>query len=247
MIFAKNFLYVSFTLLILGLQASLSESTFLFPIGLKLLKPIEPVKIDCHRDHQITVDKDNNIRGVLRVKSCPFSPFIQKPSMHKCDIKIDKVLGDKDQTVFHYSLPCEKSNHDTVIAELKNAVSHPSFHDSLIQAKRPDSKESSFGKKDGKEAAHDNSFHNALTQPKRPNSKEVHPGQEDGKDAAHDHSFQDRLTQPKRPESKEVHPGQEDGKDAAHDHSFRDRLTQPKRPESKEVHPGQGDGKDAAC
>ncbi|CAM4817011.1 unnamed protein product [Rotaria magnacalcarata] len=269
MIFAKNFLYVSFTLLILGLQASLSESTLLFQIGQKITKSIKPVQIGCHRDHQITIGKGNNIRGVLAVKSCPSSTFIQKPSLctsisgalaslvkkglerrrvsQKCDISIDKVLGDTKQTEFHHSLPCEKSTHAAAIAELKNAVTHPSFHDTLTQAKQPDSKELSCGEEDGKHAVSDHSSHDTLTHAKQLDSKELSSGEEVGKDAASDHSSHDTLTQATQADSKELSCGEEVGKDAASDHFSHDTLTQAKQADSKELSSGQEDGKDAAC
>ncbi|CAF4768910.1 unnamed protein product, partial [Rotaria sp. Silwood2] len=97
----------------------------------KTLKPSKPSTVDCDKDHKITVQDDKNINGVLIVRSCHASRFARKRSrctnvgnkwgslvksrLDKVGIKgqfpvnIVKTAGDKTQTEFHYSIPCDKS------------------------------------------------------------------------------------------------------------------------------------------
>ncbi|CAF5121735.1 unnamed protein product, partial [Rotaria sp. Silwood1] len=109
----------------------------------KTLKPSKPSTVDCEKDHTVTAKDDKNLQGVLVVKSCHASRFARKPNrctnvgnklgallknrLDKAGIKgqypvnIVKTLGDKTQTEFHYTIPCDKSQHQSVIQSLKDS------------------------------------------------------------------------------------------------------------------------------
>ena len=131
----------------------------------KTLKPSKPSSIDCDKDHTVTVKDDKNLNGVLVVKSCHATRFDRKPSRctnvgnqlgslvnarlaklgvnDKCDVKIVKTAGDKTQTEFHYTVPCDKSRQQTVIDSLKDACKDKALTDTCTHENQPDEDDSS--------------------------------------------------------------------------------------------------------
>ncbi|CAF5085220.1 unnamed protein product, partial [Rotaria sp. Silwood1] len=131
----------------------------------KTLKPSKPSTVDCDKDHKVIAQDDKNIQGVLVVKSCHASRFARKPSrcnhvgnklgallksrLDKAGIKgqypvnIVKTAGDKTQTEFHYTIPCDKSLHQTVIQSLKDSCKEKDFIDTVTEENQPDEDDSS--------------------------------------------------------------------------------------------------------
>jgi len=131
----------------------------------KTLKPSKPSNIDCDKDHQVVAQDDKNINGVLVVKSCHATRFNRKPS--RCsnvgnkfgsllntrlskqgikdlfNVKIVKTVGDKKQTEFHYTVPCDKSRQKTVMDSLKDACKDKSLTDTVTNENEPDDDDSS--------------------------------------------------------------------------------------------------------
>ena len=129
------------------------------------LKPSKPSSVDCDKDHTVTVKDDNNLNGVLVVKSCHATRFDRKPTRctnvgnqlgslvnarlaklgvkDKFDVKIVKTAGDKTQTEFHYTVPCDKSRHQTVIDSLKDACKDKALTDTCTHENQPDEDDSS--------------------------------------------------------------------------------------------------------
>ncbi|CAF4938025.1 unnamed protein product [Rotaria sp. Silwood1] len=132
---------------------------------LKPSKPSKPSTVDCDKDHTVTAKDDKNVQGVLVVKSCHASRFARKPSrcnhvgdklgallksrLDKAGIKgqypvnIVKTAGDKTQTEFHYTIPCDKSQHQTVIQSLKDSCKEKDFIDTVTAENQPDEDDSS--------------------------------------------------------------------------------------------------------
>ncbi|CAF4686616.1 unnamed protein product, partial [Rotaria sp. Silwood2] len=131
----------------------------------KTLKPSKPSTVDCDKDHKITAQDDKNINGVLIVRSCHASRFARKRSrctnvgnklgslvksrLDKVGIKgqfpvnIVKTAGDKTQTEFHYSIPCDKSQQQSVIQSLKDSCKEKDFVDTITAENQPDEDDSS--------------------------------------------------------------------------------------------------------
>ncbi|CAF4784652.1 unnamed protein product [Rotaria sp. Silwood1] len=131
----------------------------------KIVKPSKPSTVDCDKDHTVTAQDDKNLQGVLVVKSCHASRFARKPSrcnhvgdklgallknrLDKAGIKgqypvnIVKTVGDKTQTEFHYTIPCDKSQHQTVIQSLKDSCKEKDFIDTVTAENQPDEDDSS--------------------------------------------------------------------------------------------------------
>ncbi|CAF4951495.1 unnamed protein product, partial [Rotaria sp. Silwood1] len=131
----------------------------------KIVKPSKPSTVDCDKDHTVIAQDDKNIQGVLVVKSCHASRFARKPSrcnhvgnklgallksrLDKAGIKgqypvnIVKTAGDKTQTEFHYTIPCDKSLHQTVIQSLKDSCKEKDFIDTVTAENQPDEDDSS--------------------------------------------------------------------------------------------------------
>ncbi len=108
---------------------------------------------------------DNNLSGVLVVKSCDATRFARKPSrcsnvgnklgsllttrLNKLGVKdannlqIVKTTGDNTQTQFYYQVPCQKANQDTVIAQLKDACKDKDLTDTCTKENQPDDDDSS--------------------------------------------------------------------------------------------------------
>ncbi|CAF3326927.1 unnamed protein product [Rotaria socialis] len=133
------------------------------PRGMR--KPSKPSTVDCDKDHTVTAQDDNNLRGVLVVKSCHAARFVRKPSrvtnvvnkfqslladhLNSRGVKgrfpwqISKVLGNSTHTEFHYTVPCVKSHHQTVIASLKTACKEAAFIGTITQENQPHDDDSS--------------------------------------------------------------------------------------------------------
>ncbi|CAF5069655.1 unnamed protein product, partial [Rotaria sp. Silwood1] len=129
------------------------------------LKPSKPSTVDCEKEHTVTAKDDKNLQGVLVVKSCHASRFARKPNrctnvgnklgallknrLDKAGIKgqypvnIVKTLGDKTQTEFHYTIPCDKSQHQSVIQSLKDSCKEKDFIDTVTAENQPDEDDSS--------------------------------------------------------------------------------------------------------
>ncbi|CAF4781132.1 unnamed protein product, partial [Rotaria sp. Silwood2] len=125
----------------------------------------KPSTVDCDKDHKITAQDDKNINGVLIVRSCHASRFARKRSrctnvgnklgslvksrLDKVGIKgqfpvnIVKTAGDKTQTEFHYSIPCDKSQQQSVIQSLKDSCKEKDFVDTITAENQPDEDDSS--------------------------------------------------------------------------------------------------------
>jgi hypothetical protein len=131
----------------------------------KTLKPSKPSDIDCDKDHKVTVQDDKTVSGVLVVKSCHATRFNRKPSRcsnvgnhfgslvnSRCgkagikdqfNVKIQKTLGDKTKTEFHYTLACDKAHQKTVIDSLKDACKDKTLTDKITNENQPDENDSS--------------------------------------------------------------------------------------------------------
>ncbi|CAF4345797.1 unnamed protein product, partial [Rotaria sp. Silwood2] len=131
----------------------------------KTLKPSKPSTVDCDKDHKVTVQDDKNINGVLIVRSCHASRFARKRSrctnvgnklgsllknqLEKVGVKgqfpvnIVKTSGDKTQTEFHYTLPCDKAQHQTVMKSLKDTCKDKDLIDTITTENQPDEDDSS--------------------------------------------------------------------------------------------------------
>ncbi|CAF4120378.1 unnamed protein product, partial [Rotaria sp. Silwood2] len=131
----------------------------------KALKSSKPSTVDCDKDHKVTAQDDKNINGVLVVKSCHATRFARKPSRctnvgnklgslvkNRLDkvgikgqfpVKIVKTSGDKTQTEFHYTIPCDKSQQQTVIQSLKDSCKDKDFVDTITEENQPDEDDSS--------------------------------------------------------------------------------------------------------
>ncbi|CAF4982929.1 unnamed protein product, partial [Rotaria sp. Silwood1] len=134
-------------------------------ISVKPIKASKPSTVDCDKDHKVIAQDDKNIQGVLVVKSCHASRFARKPSRcnHVGDklgallksrldkaglrgqypVNIVKTVGDKSQTEFHYTIPCDKSQHQTVIQSLKDSCKEKDFIDTVTAENQPDEDDSS--------------------------------------------------------------------------------------------------------
>ena len=119
----------------------------------------------CDRDHKITAQDDNTVTGVLVVRSCHATRFARKPSrfanvgnkfrtllngrLNQKGIRGDfplhivKVAGDKKQTEFHYTLPCQKAQQQTVIDQLKGTCQDKDLVDTITNENQPDDDDSS--------------------------------------------------------------------------------------------------------
>ncbi|CAF4458386.1 unnamed protein product [Rotaria socialis] len=128
-------------------------------------KPSKPSTVDCDKHHSVRAQDDNNLRGVLVVKSCHAARFVRKPSrvtnvankfqslladhLNSRGVKgrfpwqISKVLGNSTHTEFHYTVPCAKSHHETVIASLKTACKEAAFIGTITQENQPHDDDSS--------------------------------------------------------------------------------------------------------
>jgi hypothetical protein len=124
----------------------------------------------------VSAQDDKTVTGVLVVKSCPSSAFIQEPSRcttvgdklssllnDRCskagvkdqhNVNIVKTTGNATHTMFQYTCPCEAADQQTVINSLKDACNDQDFHDCLNTEKQPDSDESK-GESDEKHTTKD--------------------------------------------------------------------------------------------
>ncbi|CAF4094129.1 unnamed protein product, partial [Rotaria sp. Silwood1] len=131
----------------------------------KIVKPSKPSTVDCDKDHTVTAKDDKNLQGVLVVKSCHATRFARKQSRctnvsnklgtllkNRLDkaglkgqypVKIVKTLGDKTQTEFHYTIPCDKSQHQIVINQLKDTCKDKDLIDTITAENQPDEDDSS--------------------------------------------------------------------------------------------------------
>ena len=126
--------------------------------------PSKPAQIDCDKDHKVTVKDDNTLTGTLTVKSCHGTRFVRKPSRctnvgtkfsslvntrcNKLGLKdvfnvSIKASGDKTQTVFQYTLPCQKAKQQQVITSLKDACKDKELVDTCTRENQPDADDSS--------------------------------------------------------------------------------------------------------
>ena len=121
----------------------------------KSMPPSRPVQLDCDRDHKVNIQDDKNIRGVFSVRNSKFSRFQRRPErgsrvgmqyssivnarLARAGIKeqhtvnIVKTSGDATYTEFEYTVPCSKSNQQTVINTLKDACKDKALTDTLNQ------------------------------------------------------------------------------------------------------------------
>ena len=131
----------------------------------KTLKPSKPANIDCDNNHKVTAADDKTISGVLVVKGCHATRFNRKPSrcgsvgnkfgsllnahvkkagLNKLfNLNIVKTVGDKKQTTFHYTLPCEKAHQKQVIDSLKDTCKEKDLADTCTHENQPDDDDSS--------------------------------------------------------------------------------------------------------
>jgi hypothetical protein len=131
----------------------------------KTLKPSKPTTVDCDKDHKVTVQDDKTVSGVLVVRSCHATRFQRKPT--RCSnvgdkltsllnvrlaklgikdphsVKISNTLGNKQQTEFHYTCPCEKAKQQAVIDSLKDSCKDKDLTDTLTNENQPDDDDSS--------------------------------------------------------------------------------------------------------
>ena len=75
--------------------------------------------------------------------------LVNKGIANKYNVNVVNVTGNANQTEFRYTVSCEKSNHNTIIAELNNACSDKGLSDTLTQQKQPDLDESSSESEEG--------------------------------------------------------------------------------------------------
>jgi hypothetical protein len=131
----------------------------------KTLKPTKPAEIDCDKNHQVSVQDDKNINGVLTVKSCKSSRFVNNPGRcssvstkfssllngrlaklglnDQFNLNIVKTAGNATCTEFRYTLPCDKSHQTTVITSLKDACKDKDLADTVTEEKQQEEGESS--------------------------------------------------------------------------------------------------------
>ena len=136
--------------------------------------PSKPAQIDCDKDHKVTVKDDNTLTGTLTVKSCHGTRFVRKPSRctnvgskfsslvntrcNKLGLKdvfnvSIKASGDKTQTVFQYTLPCQKAKQQQVITSLKDACKDKELVDTCTRENQPDADDSSSESSEEKSTA----------------------------------------------------------------------------------------------
>ncbi|CAF3326083.1 unnamed protein product, partial [Rotaria sp. Silwood2] len=58
-------------------------------------------------------------------------------------VNIVKTAGDKTQTEFHYTIPCDKSQQQSVIQSLKDSCKEKDFVDTITAENQPDEDDSS--------------------------------------------------------------------------------------------------------
>ncbi|CAF4257850.1 unnamed protein product, partial [Adineta steineri] len=131
----------------------------------KTLKPSKPTAVDCDKDHQVTVKDDKTVTGVLRVKGCHATRFARKPT--RCsnvgstlsslvngrlkklgvnvahNVQIVKTAGDKKQTEFHYTIPCQKEHQKALLDSLKDSCKDKELTDTCTHANQPEDDDSS--------------------------------------------------------------------------------------------------------
>ncbi len=156
-------------------------------------KPSKPSQIDCDNDHKITAQDDKTLSGVLVVKKCHASRFARKPSrsnnvgnklstllFHRLNsygvkdlfnVKIVKTVGDKKETQFHYSIPCDKSYHKSVIASMKDACKDKDLADTCTHENQPDNDDSSSSSEESNEKPGNKPAPGKVTQKDVPHSK----------------------------------------------------------------------------
>ncbi len=59
------------------------------------------------------------------------------------NVKISNTLGNKQQTEFHYTCPCEKAKQQAVIDSLKDSCKDKDLTDTLTNENQPDDDDSS--------------------------------------------------------------------------------------------------------
>ncbi|CAF4362392.1 unnamed protein product, partial [Adineta steineri] len=128
-------------------------------------KPSKPTAVDCDKDHQVTVKDDKTVTGVLRVKGCHATRFARKPT--RCgnvgstlsslvngrlkkvgvnvahNVQIVKTAGDKKQTEFHYTIPCQKEHQKALLDSLKDSCKDKELTDTCTHANQPEDDDSS--------------------------------------------------------------------------------------------------------